>query len=766
MPLPTLLVQGNLKDPKGRPAVQKKFDKYERPIDYIIERYKNAWNKAGASAKIYVLKAQTASGKSTANVAEVFKECMLGSPEQKLMLVTQPKVITAINNISQITEFNEPIIETGRNIGWSTGSNKNKPVEKPAILSATIGTLTQQLKNWDDEKFISTYRFIMIDEVHERSIDIDTTLAMLKNVFERNKNNPDFPFIVLMSATLDPEVFLDYYGIPEDNFIFVSGASNEIVEHWDIEEPVRNLAGAIKDTVHKICTDVGKDDLPEEADVLVFLPGAQEITLAYGELGKLNEDLGGDFSLLKIEGRAVREENEDYKKAFYPAGSYTERLRSGKEFKPKRRVILSTSVAETGLTLDNLKYALDAGFNKEIEFNPHYGINILATKPAPKSRITQRRGRVGRKFAGHFFPLYPKSLYDQFPRQQKPEIVIQDIMPAFIGLLQDQMKSLKGKEFALEKLDMVTRIPTDFLISACNRAYKLGLISPRIKNDPEAFDLDFSDTDTPEKILSMLTHTKKVSYGITPIGLIMNKFGMYSMESFRMILAGFSWDVSITDLATIAAYLELSPRDFALSMKKQPRWDMIFADSKIGSFTTYDQLKLIISDDFIKGIVLYSAISQKMASGKTFSAGVKAVRDFCEKAQIKEGGVMTFIQIREEIIEQCINAGLGIFAHEDKTLREADKKTFMTIIIKLKHCIYDGYKCNYLMHIGDGRYAGIGAIPVNVPRTIGHEGSFPQYVLFDKLSSKQDPKSGLYIITTDRISMMSGYVSIDRDFYT
>ena len=368
MSKPTLLLPGSLKDPYGRAAKQKKFNKYERAVDYLIERYRESYDKSGANNKIFVLKAQTASGKSTANVAETFLNVLAPRGEQKTMIVTQPRIITAKANIPQITEFYEPHIELGRNIGWSTGSDKFRPREKPAILSVTVGTLTQQLQNWTDEEIINAYRFIMIDETHERSIEIDVTLFLLKSLFLRNKSRKDFPFIVLMSATFDAQPFIDYFGISRDNFIFVQGASQPINTHWMLKEETRSVGTTIGDVVRHIVLDAGAKDESDEADILIFLPGAGEIKSASAVLATFNEELAKTkpdhiFSLLQLDRRAVKTQNEDMKKLMAEPRSWKEKI-AGKTVTPRRRIILSTAIAETGLTLNNLKYVLDVGFSR------------------------------------------------------------------------------------------------------------------------------------------------------------------------------------------------------------------------------------------------------------------------------------------------------------------------------------------------------------------------------------------------------------------
>ena len=265
MPLPTLLIKGNLfsDDPEER----KRLSDYV-PIDYIVDWFKQRINKPGIENRVLTLLSETASGKSTTLAPYLYKNFVMGKNGAPGILQTQPRIITAIGVVKQILPYN-PFLRLEKNIGWSTGYNKLRPREVNGILSATIGTLAQILKSNTDEEIMKRYKFILIDETHERDLQTDMTLYMLKNLLMRTKDNVNSPFVVLMSATFDPVSILNYYGVKkETNFIWCMGQSHPINEVWDWNNghTVSDYCKSAADVVQLIL-DENPDDDPSQADL-------------------------------------------------------------------------------------------------------------------------------------------------------------------------------------------------------------------------------------------------------------------------------------------------------------------------------------------------------------------------------------------------------------------------------------------------------------------------------------------------------------------
>jgi HrpA-like RNA helicase len=203
------------------------------------------------------------------------------------------------------------IFRLGETIGWSTKHNKLRP-KSYGLLSATIGTLAQQLRTMTDDELLRKYRFILIDETHERDLQTDMTIYMLKNLLLRNENNINCPFVVLMSATFEPQSFIDYFNLSlNDNFIWCRGETAGFDEMWNWNEgrTVNNYPQSAATVVEKIVTE-NPDDDPQRADILIFMPGKAEFIDTEQWLNKLNAKLAEQnkkvFSLVQIDSQAVQ----------------------------------------------------------------------------------------------------------------------------------------------------------------------------------------------------------------------------------------------------------------------------------------------------------------------------------------------------------------------------------------------------------------------------------------------------------------------------
>lgn len=573
MSKPTLLVKGSLRAPNDDPALQARMDEVV-PYEYIIQWIRAREKKTGLTNRVLVLKAETASGKSTALIAELYREFMVkpgaavrGSTAPSI-ICTQPRTLTAIRNIVQLVDTADygTFLTIGETVGWSTRFNKLR-ARRYGLLSATVGTLLRQLDVWTDEEIMTAYRFILIDETHERDLETDMVLMMLKNLLLRQADNPAAPFVVLMSATFEPEHFLQYYGLTTDNYIWVEGRAFGIVQHWDwnsdrvINDYPRTAATIVGRIVRN--EDDNEPDEPERGDILIFMPGTAEINLCEKWLAGTNAALVAEghapVSVLKIDSMAQREENISFRLLDIPLAEH--QVRVGRAtFTAGRRVVISTNIAETGLTIPSLKYVIDSGYNKEVEFNPNLGLSSLIVRPAPQSRIRQRMGRAGRKFRGHFYPLYPEYLYNRLPVNQLPNILLGDTSRIMLGIITEQLryKSLTGAggaRFSTADIDMVDVPAPDSLWYAMEKLYALGFIAPQ----SIPYSADMLDAVRPSS--SGATGTEYVDgMGLTRLGVLANQMRMVSPESVRMILAGYTWGASILDLITIAAYLAVGPR--------------------------------------------------------------------------------------------------------------------------------------------------------------------------------------------------------------
>lgn len=789
MPLPTLLIKGKLVPPDGNPDTKKLLDEWV-PVEYIIEWFRSRLNKTGLHNRVLILKSETASGKSTAFPPELYRSLVMGQGGQSPGIIcTQPRVLTAIENVNEMLKHYSSFFVRGETIGWSTKYNKLRP-KSYGLLSATIGTLTQQLQTLADDELMRKYRFILIDETHERDLQTDMTLYMLKNFLLRNQNNPNCPFVTLMSATFDPQSFIDYFNLSlNDNFIWCRGETAGFDEMWDWNDDrtVNNFPQSAAAVVEKIVKENPNDD-PATADILIFMPGKSEFVQTADWLHKLNKKLAeaGEkvFSLLQIEARAIQTQNDDYKKLMsIPTENHVVSI-DGKKYTPGRRVIISTNVAETGLTLDNLKYVIDAGFNREIEYNPVLGIRGLITKPAPQSRIKQRRGRAGRKFRGVFYPLYPKYIFDALPELQFPQILIEDISSIAMAIIIEQIKvkSLGGDkdpQFDITGIDMVDPPSPDAMAGCLEKLYSIGFISPIA---PPYDEVSTSN----EGYTSNQTDNTTKRFGPTRLGMFSVQLNMLKPENARMIMAAYTWNCSVLDIITIAAYLSLDAKSFAHSdnlkqgQKAEINWTAVYKDGLpsvvVSGIGTLYKMRLLIADDFINGLILFSAVKNVLGGSET-KKYLTTLRSWCTANNVSYHAILDLIKMRDDIIEQMLTMGLDIFRGEDCALSKSSMEDLMDVVAKIKHCIYDGYRNNILILRGNKYYTSMG-LEVITPKLFREDeirqaekleygytvDVKPRSILYKELSLKYKQKTSMYVVTAEQISTLDGIVSFDPDF--
>jgi HrpA-like RNA helicase len=634
------------------------------------------------------------------------------------------------------------------------------------MLSATIGTLTQILKSSTDEEIMEKFRFIMIDETHERDLQTDMTISMLKNLLSRVGNHPMCPFVVLMSATFDPDPLLAYFGVDRlTNFIWCGGATAKIDEMWDWKPTGKDYPEMIGKTVDKICRE-GVEDMEDKGDILVFLPGASEMKAVSQHLSKINEGLAKSsidpFTILKLDSVAVNTQNEDYRRLISVPLQHQEVWVNKESYRPRRRVILSTNVAETGLTLDGLKYVIDAGYNKETEYNPVYGTMALITKPAPRSRIRQRRGRSGRKFPGVFYPMYTFQIHESLPLLQFPQILTNDVSTIMMDIIREQLKT-KARSglpevFKVSDIDMIDAPTPDAIADALWRLYNMGFVSPT------------GNADLP---------TAELTYGLTRLGELGALMAGLPPELDRMVLAGYSWGVDILDLIAIAVWVNLEA-DSGLKgvslewAKANPAkvppgitWENVYKRA-LDSEEDFYKLRVLIGDNFIDGMFFADALMKTLGGGSLETAAAR-LREFCNASFISYDRAVAFLQQRDKIIEALLTEGFAI----DSSARHDSLVEYIT---KIKYCIYDGYRSNLLTRDGDV-YKTTRGLEVVAPSVFHTEEKAegikkhpfiadlkPKYVVYHQLELSLNKKTNIFRPKVSIISVLDGFIAPDHLF--
>ncbi len=366
--------------------------KPEYPLELPVSGRRDEIAKAIQSNQVVIVCGETGSGKTT----QLPKICLeLGRGVSGLIGHTQPRRIAARSVASRIAqELNSSL---GEVVGYKVRFN-DKLSENSYVKLMTDGILLAETQG---DKFLNAYDTIIIDEAHERSLNIDFLLGYLKQLLPKR---PDLKIIVT-SATIDAERFSSHFnGAP---VIEVSGRTYLVEIRYrplmEVEEDDQEEA------IEEAVLDAADDLLRQgDGDILVFLPGEREIRDVADHLRKYQ---GRSTKLKHIEVLPLfaRLSIEDQQKIFKSHNS--------------RRIVLATNVAETSLTVPGIKYVIDAGLARVNRYSPRAKVEQLQIEKISQAAAKQRAGRCGRVSNGICVRLYSEEDFSGRPEFTEPEIL-------------------------------------------------------------------------------------------------------------------------------------------------------------------------------------------------------------------------------------------------------------------------------------------------------------------------------------------------------
>ena len=355
------------------------------PVHEKLEEIK----KAIAENQITIICGETGSGKTT----QLPKICLeLGRGAAGLIGHTQPRRLAARSVAERIAE--ELKSEIGSAVGYKVRFTDHTSRDA-CVKLMTDGILLAETQT---DRYLATYDTIIIDEAHERSLNIDFLLGYLKQLLPRR---PDLK-VIITSATIDAERFSQHFnGAP---VLEVSGRT------YPVEILYRPLTSKDEDDAEVELTDAivnAADELARygEGDILVFLPGEREIREAAEALRK--STLRRNDEILPLFARLSHAEQH---KIFHPTGA-------------KRRIVLATNVAETSLTVPGIKYVIDTGLARVKRYSARAKVEQLHVEKISQAAARQRSGRCGRVSAGVCIRLFSEEDFNSRTEFTDPEIV-------------------------------------------------------------------------------------------------------------------------------------------------------------------------------------------------------------------------------------------------------------------------------------------------------------------------------------------------------
>lgn len=343
------------------------------------------------ASQALIIIGETGSGKTT-QIPQFLLEN--GFAKQGAIAITQPRRVAAITVAQRVAA--EVGCRLGTTVGYSVRFDDcTSPETKIKYL--TDGLLLREALL---DPLLRKYSVIIVDEAHERSLSTDILIGLLKGVWEKRKS--DFRLIV-MSATLDAASFRTYFN--NADAAYVQGRQFPVEVFYTAQPQDSYLDAAINAALQVHIEE-------PKGDILVFLTGQDEIESAERLLKERAEALSPEvvkYPLLPLPLYAALPP-EAQLKVFQPAKNEA------------RKIILSTNIAETSITIPGVRYVIDTGFVKSRSYNAGLGADCLAVTPISQAQARQRSGRAGREAPGKAYRLYQETSFQHLPPTTEPEI--------------------------------------------------------------------------------------------------------------------------------------------------------------------------------------------------------------------------------------------------------------------------------------------------------------------------------------------------------
>jgi ATP-dependent helicase HrpB len=361
----------------------KQNEKQQLPIDDYLDEIV----AAGRDYSTILVKASPGSGKTTR------LPWALAKGLQKKVAVLEPRRLAA--KLAAVRIADEESLWLGREIGYHFRLEK-KASEETEVIFYTEGTF---LKRFLSDPRLSDIDILVLDEFHERHLETDLALALAREL----QKSRDL-IIILMSATLDLKLVEAF---PNSRTFDIKAP------HYPVDiEFLPNVPSVLDQPLH---VKVKKAISETEGDTLVFLPGMREML-------KVKSVLDNDVDTFLLHSELSREEQE---------GALGPSIR--------RKIILSTNIAESSVTIPGIKTVIDTGIQRSGWYSPWSGLKFIKDYPVTKSSAIQRAGRAGRTGPGKCLRLYSEMDFNERPEHTLPEIKKADLTDTILFLMQSRL---------------------------------------------------------------------------------------------------------------------------------------------------------------------------------------------------------------------------------------------------------------------------------------------------------------------------------------
>ena len=372
------------------------------PPELPVSAARDEIARAIADHQVVIVAGATGSGKTT----QLPKICLeLGRTR---IAHTQPRRIAARSIAERVAE--ELQVPLGTTVGYKVRFT-DKVSEDTRIALMTDGILLNEIHR---DRLLRKYDTIVVDEAHERSLNVDFLIGYLRRILPRR---PELK-VIITSATIDPESFAKHFAEPDGTpapIIEVSGRTYPVEIRYrpgtETDDDIEPLTAALREL-----------DREPAGDVLVFLPGEAEIRDAMDAVRGMYAKDAAPTEVLPLYGRLSAAEQHRVFERSTVAGV-------------RRRVILSTNVAETSLTVPGIRYVVDAGTARISRYSNRSKIQRLPIEPISQASAMQRSGRAGRTAPGIAVRLYAEDDFQTRPEFTQPEVLRTSLAAVVLQML-------------------------------------------------------------------------------------------------------------------------------------------------------------------------------------------------------------------------------------------------------------------------------------------------------------------------------------------
>ncbi|XP_060517073.1 ATP-dependent RNA helicase DHX33 [Cylas formicarius] len=392
--------------------------------------------------KTLIIIGETGSGKTTQIPQYIYSARL---QENGKIAVTQPRRVAAISIAMRVALEHGNGMSVGDVVGYSVRF-EDVTSKKTKIKYLTDGMLLREAML---DRLLLDYNVVILDEAHERTIHTDILFGVVKSAqkIRAERNHPPLK-IIIMSATMDVDHFSRYFN--NCQAAYLEGRTYPVNIFYTVK-PHDDYQTSCVATFFKI-----HQEAPANHDVLIFLTGQEEIEACAHQIRLLAKDPDVEGPPVRVCTLYAAQPNSQQMAVFQPTPSGT------------RKVVISTNIAETSVTISGIKYVIDGGMVKSRSFHPSTGLELLKIQRISQEQAWQRSGRAGRQSEGFCYRIYTRSQFELMKPTSIPEIQRANLNSVALQLL--------ALDIHMLHFDFLDKPPKDSIQAAFEQLKLLGAI--------------------------------------------------------------------------------------------------------------------------------------------------------------------------------------------------------------------------------------------------------------------------------------------------